>query len=148
MQSHSEMWVRGEDKCITINIISEHPIRLHYQHLNDVFVFSHRDLQKEYEHVFAEESRLRRELVEVERTVTVVKHDLQGAQRKLEYETEQRQKVEVKQRETEEALRVQVAQNNRPQVSDKFEKQVGVVRVKSPHLCMGRGSQSVRVLGL
>lgn len=60
-----------------------------------------------------------------------MKHDLQGAQRKLEYETEQRQKAEVKLRDLEEALRVQVAQNNRPQVSDKFEKQVGVIGVRS-----------------
>lgn len=63
-----------------------------------------KDLQREHEHICSEH-------VNIERNLVFLRHDLKESQRKLEYETEHRQKLETKLHEAEEALRKQMARS-------------------------------------
>ena len=65
-----------------------------------------RALQKDAERLSAEESGWRRERMDFERNIALIKHDLREAMRKHELETDGRKSLETKLRSTEEQLQV------------------------------------------
>jgi Rho-associated protein kinase 2 len=69
----------------------------------------YRCIQSELDRISADEATLRQERVNLERNLTVARHDAKEAQRKLDVEIEQRRKAELRLHDVEEQLQSEVS---------------------------------------